>query len=193
MEKNSVFGELLYIGVVFEKGRYKSSGIWRFSYTRNFKKHIKLLVRVAECMQNQFDVETDNIILRKVCCEIQSDKVLNKYYPFYKEVNEVNYDGTMITECQDSNQHIEIINLILKLLEDILIELDKGTKKDKEKIGRIIFVLHNLPRVYLREKANTLCMLGQKGITLDEAFAYSKSWMDEDMLSCYEQFFVCST
>lgn len=193
MEKYSVFGEILYIGFVLEKGRCKSSGIWGLSYTRNLKKHIKLLERVAECMQNRFDVEADNILLREVCHELQADKVLKKHYPFHKVLDKINHDENMITECQESNQHLEIILLIRKLLEDILTELDKGIKKDKKRIGRMIFALHNLPRVYLREKASTLFMLGQKGITTKDAFSYSKSWMDENMLSCYEQFFVSAT
>lgn len=190
MEKNSVFGEILYIGFVFEKGRCKSGGIWKNSYIRNLKKHIKLLEKVVECMQKQFEIEEDNILLRKVCHEIQTDKVLKKYYPFNKVINKINICETLITNCQEDNQHIEIINLMLKLIEDILVELDKGLRKDKEKITRMIFSLHNLPRVYLSKNENTLCLLEQNGITPEEAFEYSKLSMDENLLLKYKHFFV---
>ena len=76
------------------------------------------------------------------------------------------------------------------MLEDILVELDKGMRKDKEKIAKIIFSLHNLPRVYLKKGTDTLCMLNQNGISSEEALLYSKLSMDENMLSIYEHFFT---
>ena len=74
---------------------------------------------------------------------------------------------------------IKIIIFINKLLEDVLFELDRGLKKDKEKIGRLLFSLHNLPRVYLDKEAYTLCSLGQEGITVDNALEYSKMILEK--------------
>lgn len=54
----------------------------------------------------------------------------------------------------------------------------------------MLFLLHNLPRVYLGKEADTLCLLRMPGITPEDAFAYSKLSMDEDMLSSYRDFFV---
>ena len=192
MEKNSVFGELLYVGLVFEKGRCKSNGIWKHSYIKNLKKHIELLKRIAKCMQGQFSLEEDNLLLMEVCHEIQYDRELKKYYPFSIVFDGTNINKALITDCKDENKHIEIIDLIIKLLEDVSYELDKGLRKDKEKISRMIFSLHNLPRVYLSKEENTLCSLGQAGITSDEALEYSKLSMDESMLSSYKHFFIHS-
>ena len=150
IEKNAVFGELLYVGLVFEKGRYRSNGIWKYAYSKSFKKNISLLREIAQCMQKEFKKEEDNIFIRKI----------------YNE--------------------IKIIIFINKLLEDVLFELDRGLKKDKEKIGRLLFSLHNLPRVYLDKEAYTLCSLGQEGITVDNALEYSKMSMSKEMLSNYK-------
>ena len=189
MERNSVLGELLYIGLLFEKGRCKGRGIWKHSYTKSLKKHVELLKKIAEQMQGQFQIEEDNIYLINVCNEIQNDRELKRYYPFDK-VPTIGKKESKITGCEDENRHIEIISLIINLLDDILLELDKGLRKDKEKICKMIFSLHNLPRVYLNKKEQTLCSLGQDSITSDEALEYSKLSMDEDMLSNYGQFFT---
>lgn len=189
MERNLVFGELLYIGLLFEKGRYKGRGIWNHSYTKSLKRHVELLKKIAEQIQGQFQLEEDNIFLIKVCHEIQNDKELKRYYPFDGVLIIGGKEGKIIG-CKDENRHIEIINLIIKLVDDILLELNKGLRKDKEKIGKMIFSLHNLPRVYLNKEEKTICLLGQDGITSDEAFEYSKLSMDENMLSNYRQFFT---
>ena len=190
MEKNSVLGELLYIGFVFEKGRCKPSGIWKRSYTRSLKWHMELLKQATECMQKTFQLKCDNDFLKKMCHEIQMDAVLKKHYPFRDVIHETGTCEAIITYCQDEKRHIEIINLMLRLLADILAELDRGFRKDKEKICNMLFALHNLPRVYLSKEADTLCLLGMHGITPEDAFAYSKLSMDEDMLSSYREFFV---
>lgn len=75
MEKNSVLGELLYIGFVFEKGRCKHSRIWKRSYTKSLKRHIELLKQATECMQKPFQIKDDDDFLKKMCHEIQMDTV----------------------------------------------------------------------------------------------------------------------
>lgn len=188
MEKNSVFGELLYIGLVFEKGRFKSRGLWKIKYIKNMKKHLKLLLKLAECIKEEFRLEEDNNILKIICDKIKCDNELKKYYPFAFTFNELDLNDMMITSCKSENKHIEIINLIIKLLQDGLAELNMGLKKDKKKIGEIIFSLHNLPRVYLNKEGNTLCLLQQEGITVNEALEYSKLSMGEEMRLKYRQY-----
>lgn len=187
IEKNAVLGELLYKGFVCEKGRCKSHGVWKRTYTKSLKKHINLLNEIAICMQKKFEKEEDNIFLRKIYNEIQCDDVLRKVYQSNKAVDELNMKKFVITDCNNENKHIKVITLILKLLEDVSFELDKGLKKDKEKISRLLFSLHNLPRVYLNEEVYTLYSLGRSGIEIDDALKYSKAWMNEEMLHVYKE------
>lgn len=142
MEKNAVFGELLYIGLVFEKG--------------------------------------DN--------KIQCDNVLKRAYSFNASID-LNKRNYLITVCNSNNEHVKIIELMIKLLENILFELDKGFRKDKEKIHRLVFASHNLPRVYLSKGEYTLCLLGQEGINVETALEYSKMSMSEEMIADYKSYF----
>ena len=137
-------------------------------------------------MQKEFKKEEDNIFIRKIYNEIKCDNILTVAYPFNKVINDTNMENFIITDCNNENKHIKIIIFINKLLEDVLFELDRGLKKDKEKIGRLLFSLHNLPRVYLDKEAYTLCSLGQEGITVDNALEYSKMSMSKEMLSNYK-------
>lgn len=189
MEKNAVFGELLYVGLAFEKGRYKSKGIWNLSYYKSLKSHIELLREIAKCMQKEFNMENDNYFLRKVYYQIQRDAILNKVYPFKISIDGINKRNCFITACNSDSGYVKLIKLIIELLESVLFELGKGLKKDKEKICRLIFALHNLPRVYLGKEMCTLCLFGQGGIDLDTALEYSKMSMDEEMKVCYKHYF----
>lgn len=190
VEKNSVFGELLYIGLVLEKGRFKSSGLWTIKYKKNIKKHIKILMKLAKCIKDEFEIEEDNNSLKKICIEINCDYELRKYYPFKFTIDELCLKDKIITSCKNENRHIEIIIIVIKLLEDFLSELNKGFKKNKKKIGEIIFSLHNLPRVYLNKEENTLCSLHQDGITVNEALEYSILSMGVEMRLKYSNFLI---
>lgn len=188
MEKNSVFGEILYVGLVFEKTRCKSSGLWKRSYVRNLYKHIDLLKKVAYCLQEPFSIEKDNGVLKEVCLKIKNDIKLKNYYPIREGFSE-NMHKDIITDCDENLSNPIIIEFVIRMLEDLSAELKKGFHKDKEKICKLIFSLHNLPRVYLRKNNTTLCMLCQDGITTDLAITYSKLCMDEEMKRKYENFF----
>lgn len=190
MEKNAVLGELLYIGLVFEKGRCKSKGIWKRVYIQSLKKHIQLLKEVAECMQKPLCMVDDNLLLSRVLQEIHADEILRKYYPFCESKCGSDCSASMITYCQDEKIYIKITDLTIKLFDDIILELDKGFKRDKEKIIRMIFAAHNLPRVYLNEDEKTLFLLRQHAISPEDAFMYSKLSMDNKLLSKYNQFFA---
>ena len=70
IEKNAVWGELLYRGFVWEKGRCRSSGLWKYTYIKSLKKHINLLNEIAMCMQKEFAKEEDKGLKkdkRKIC------------------------------------------------------------------------------------------------------------------------------
>lgn len=190
MEKNAVFGELLYIGLVFEKGRCKRSGIWNSSYIKSLKIHIGLLIEIAKCMQKELSIEKDNYLLKTIYYEIKSDSILKNTYHFYGVIDGLDETNYLITVCKSKNEYKKIAEFIIRLLGDILSELDKGFRRDKEKICKLIFALHNLPRVYLSMEEPTLCLIGQRGIDLDDALNYSKMSMDDEMIVCYKNYFA---
>ena len=103
-------------------------------------------------------------------------------------VDELKMKNFVITDCNDENRHTKILALILKLLEEVSLELDKGLKKDKRKICDLLFSLHNLPSVYLSRGVSTLFELRGAGIGENDALQYSKGWMNEEMLCIYEDY-----
>lgn len=94
----------------------------------------------------------------------------------------------IITECREENKCNEIVDFLNELLGDILLELGKGIRKDKQKIIKMIFSAHNLPRVYLSKNISTLCLMGRYGIGPEEALKYAKLSMDEGMMIKYNSF-----
>lgn len=188
MEKYSVLGELLYIGFVCEKGRCKSSGIWKRSYMESVKKNVSILKWITECMLDVFDIENDNLLLRNICNELKFDKTLGYVYPFFEILIILVIDKNIITECKKENEHKEVIQLIDKMLDDISHELNKKFKKNKKLIKRLFFALHNLPRVYLN--TDDLLRPSHKRMGIDSATAieYCKSSMDLYMLWKYEEY-----
>lgn len=189
IEKNAVFGELLYMGLVYEKGRCKSNGLWKHGYSKSLKKHINLLKEIVICMQNEFEKEEDNIFLRNIYNEVYCDNVLKKVYAFNESSDKLIMKRFIITDCSDENKHLDVIVLIHKLLEEVSLELDKGLRKDKKKISRLLFSLHNLPRVFLNKEADTLYSLGNAGIEVDDAIRYARMSMDKELLCKYKKFF----
>ena len=185
MEKNSVLGELLYIGLVCEKGRAKSSGIWGYSYKKSVKRHVEILKKITKCMQDEFNVENDNAFLRRVCLEINCDKTLRRCYPLKEMLSELVSGQNIITTWKEENKHVEIICLIDKMLEDILMELKKKVGKDKERISNLMHALHNLPRVYLNTEDVLRPPHEKFGIDSETAMKYCKLGMDENMLKTY--------
>ena len=111
IEKNAVFGELLYVGLVFEKGRYRSNGIWKYAYSKSFKKNISLLREIAQCMQKEFKKEEDNIFIRKIYNENKCDNILTVTYTINKVINDKNMKNFIIINFNNENKLSEFINL----------------------------------------------------------------------------------
>ena len=139
-------------------------------------------------MKNSFQAVEDNILLKKVCNEILDDEILKKHYPFCSFEEVIKSNKKIITECREENKYNEIVDFINQLLGDILLELGKGIRKDKQKIIKMIFSAHNLPRVYLSKDISTLCLMGRYGIGPEEALKYAKLSMDEGMIIKYNSF-----
>ena len=104
MEKNAVFGELLYIGLVFEKGRCKRSGIWNSSYIKSLKIHIGLLIEIAKCMQKELSIEKDNYLLKTIYYEIKSDSILKNTYHFYVVIDGLDETNYLILNYSRNNR-----------------------------------------------------------------------------------------
>ncbi len=139
-------------------------------------------------MQNEFDMENDNMLLRCICVWSKEDKRLEHVYPLDEMLTLFALNKNIITESKKENEHYEIVRLIDKILEDVQIELNKKIRKNKELTAHLLFALHNLPRVFLN--SDDLLRPSHRRMEIDSptAIEYCKSWMDTNMLQTYKDY-----
>jgi len=191
LEKYSLFGELLYLGFVCEKGRCKSSGFWKLRYKRILHKHIVLLSKLIQCILVSEISDNDALILKKFIESIQTEKDIIKYYPInedtMKKLQDSNY--SIITSI-DSDRCNNNINLLMNdITTEILELLDHKFFLNKKRIAMLIRAIHNLPRVYLGKGLHTLCNIEQPAIDYKAALEYSFNNMDEDTRQRYRKYY----
>lgn len=190
MEKYTTLSELLYVGLVFEKGRCKSSGVWKMSYRKSLLNHIELLYKIAICMISDSTLEEINSLLQDILTQIKKNSILRLHYPITAHSISIwEKDEWIITYVEKRNDCIGVYNLMVYLLEDLLTELKKTFRKDKKRVSMIITSLHNLPRVSLDASYETLCNLKMDGVSPGEVLEYANLSMDSDAKIRYQQFF----
>lgn len=188
MDKISVFGELLYIGLVAEKGRCKSKGIWKYGYKRNLYIHMTMLCKICECIQEETVSDKDSIILREFLKFWKTESDIRRFYPIKPQaLEELMLKEFEIFEAFDKKKYNgSISRLMSAMIKDVLELLDKGIFVNKSKISMLLKALHNLPRYYLGRNIHTLCELSQPSIEYEEAIEYSLQNMDEEARQKYQ-------
>lgn len=83
MEKYSLFGELLYIGFVCEKGRCTSGGLWKWGYKKILNKHVMLLKQMIQCILINEVTYNDAFVLKKFVELIKNENGIGRYYPMH--------------------------------------------------------------------------------------------------------------
>lgn len=193
MEKYSLFGELLYIGFVCEKGRCKSSGLWKWGYKRILYKHIVMLKQIIQCILLEGITDQDVSVIKKFIELAQTERDIGKYYPISEHMinllQECNYSIINSVDPKKCNNNIN--HLMDEITSEILKLLDKGIIVNKKKLSMLIRAVHNLPRVYLGNDKQTLCSLEQPAIDFRDAIEYSFSNMDKDTKQKYGQYYQC--
>lgn len=168
-----VIGELLYIGIVAEKGR--CYGVrWKYGYKEILKRHIFALNELQKCLQSADDkiayAEINNFL--KVCDSISE---IGKFYNFsYKQVEGL----------RNGKEYCKVNRLINRLFVDLEKEIRRPYIR-KRRVYDILCALHNLPRVYLGKNKKTLCNLEYDAISEQDAIEYALSNMNSKMKKEY--------
>lgn len=89
MEKYAVYGELLYLGYVYEKGRCPSGGFCKCGYKKRLYTHMILLKNIILCMLNADVTKSDMQMIKQFAVFIVEEDEIGKYYPVSKEVKEL--------------------------------------------------------------------------------------------------------
>lgn len=171
-----MFGELLYLGLHYEKG-YVPTGFWSRKYRKSLVLHLECLQMLCHQLSVRKVDENDNIILKMFYSRIAGDKRLKARYYYNEEAVEmlVSHDFTIIDDYNDGKNDKRITQLIAKMLEDLLLEL-AAKKIDRDKIAKQLHNLHNLPRAYLWVACDSpygMTLYRGLGISSDLALKYT--------------------
>ena len=174
MNIQDVIGELLYIGIVAEKGRcYKK--IWRFGYKRILYKHVAALNKLQKCLLLT-DEKSVNAAIGNFIAVCKENFEIGKFY---------NFSDQEIGELHIGINSIVVNRLMDQLFLDLMIEIKK-TYIQNRKVYDLLCALHNLPRVYLGKHKETLCGLKQEAISEQDAIEYAFDNMNTDMKKKYQ-------
>ena len=171
----NVAGELLYIGLVAEKNRSSSSGLWKVGYKKTLRKHIIALNELQKCLDSS-DIDASCNRINKFIEVCEADQEIGKCYPprSYQRIDEAEIGQ----KCKRVNQ------LISELFSDLLTEMEK-TFTNKRQVHQLLRALHNLPRVYLGRNAETICNSKHNAIPETWALKFAAMNMNDEMKRKY--------
>lgn len=174
MNIQNVIGELLYIGIIAEKGRCYGTR-WKFGYKRTLRRHIIALNELQKCLQSH-DEKVVYTVIEKFVEVCNENHEIGKFY---------NFSNKQIGEIYLGKSNKIVNQLINEIFLGLLTEIKKPCIR-KRKVYDLLCVLHNLPRVYLGKDKETLCELKQEAISEQEAIEYAFDNMSSDMKKKYQ-------
>lgn len=174
----NVMAELLYIGIVAEKGRcYRF--IWKCGYKKTLKKHINALHSLQRSLQSD-EIRQKKEAVNRFVTVCRQNKEFGKYYDNAFKVLHV-----CKIEEPFSEHYLKTDKLLDALFSDLLEECNQPFSSHK-KVYSLLCALHNLPRVYF--DTNKQGLSGERmPITEGEALEYAYDNMDDSLKSKYKK------
>lgn len=173
--------QILDTGILYEKGR-KSGKLWRIGERKRLNKEVLFWNNLLDFIL----IEENGL----ECSEKLFDSLENlckKYkFPNYERVLEKKRE-LVNSNCifeRRQEEELKIYSLMKCLMKDMQINLD--IYKDKEKVYRILTILHNLPKaMHGQNILNENCNL----VSYEDALLYAQWSMDEKMKQEYKKYF----
>lgn len=178
MYMQDVIGELLYIGIVAEKGRCYGTH-WKYGYKKTLFNHVVELYKLEQCLSSpNLDAISSINSFIKFC---ESNPEIGKFYNF-------SYCSIVKLEIREENDSFDKVNKLIKeLFVDLIKEMNRMFIRKKE-IYDFLSSLHNLLRIYLGFDKDTLCDLRQPAISEEDAVKYAFQNMNEMMKIKYQKY-----
>jgi len=174
MNIQNVIGELLYIGIIVEKGRCYGTK-WKFGYKKTLRKHIIALNELQQCLFSTNTRTVKSAIENFITMCNENDEI-GKFY---------NFSDKNVSELQVGINSPVVNHLMNQLFFDLIAETKKICIR-KRKVYDLLCALHNLPRVYLGKDKETLCGLAQEAISEQDALEYAFNNMNFHMKHKYQ-------
>lgn len=177
----SYYYQILDTGILYEKGR-KIGKRWKIGERKRLREETLFWQGVLELISDEENgVDRSNELFKSL------ERLCKKYkLPNYERVLGKR-DELVNSNCifeKEKDEELKIRNL----LECLLMDLQKNLEiyKDKEKVYRILTILHNLPKaMHGRNILNSSCNL----VSYSEALLYAQGCMDERMKAEYGEYF----
>lgn len=176
----SYYYQILDTGISYEKGRKKGK-LWGIGERKRLREEILFWQSILAFIS---DEEKGNQCSQKLFESL--DRLCRKYnlsnYERILEKKEEIVKSNSVFE-RNKDEEIKICNFMERLLIDMKKSLDE--ERDKEKVYRIMGILHNLPKVmHGRNILNSTCV----SISYKDAINYAKGYMNEGMKKEYAMY-----
>ena len=175
--------QILDIGILYEKGRKKGKR-WEIGERKRLLEESLFWQSLLEFISNEENgIECSDQLFEAL------ERLCKKYkFPNYERVLEKK-DELVSDNCifeRKKDEELKIQGLMKRLIGDMQKYLD--VSKDKEKVYKILMILHNLPKALHGHK-----ILNESGdsISYNDALLYAQGYMDEKMKEEYGKYFDC--
>ena len=171
MKNISAFAELLYVVSNFEKGRVKSSGIWRRKYVKSLKNSLEIMALLTNLISANKEISQDEFhFLQKFIHE--NTGVI---FPGEGNINVLfggkNDFGSLPNAFEDT---IKLMNGIISEIKNLLCARNENYKI---KISYLLRAFHNLPKVFIDPNEGKVFNLDIQSIPHQEAIQYAFSYL----------------
>ncbi len=182
MKKSHLYGEILYIGLVAEKGRVFGQ-LWRSSYRKTLRIHIALWQKIIKRMiVSDYREEDEQLVMEFIeLCKKRNE--IGKYYKTL--IDSFSELEQKVLICAEKVPHSQEEKVIINFMNDLVIELTELLKPrmlgNRNKIYLTIRALHNLPRIFLSNSQAHIYGLNNVASTFHDVIEFSFSNMDQEM------------
>ena len=176
MEVCAVLGELLYIVSNFEKGRYKTEGLWSIRYKTSLRESLFFMLTIVQLIKKDicFSESTRGAI---VCFYKKNINIIFHHSNFNIDVFADVLEKTYI--CSLADEQSCVIGLMEKILYKC-IELQNMRflkHKQKRELSLLLKSLHNLPRAFFDPSKHALCDAYVSALQPREAISFATSYL----------------
>lgn len=173
--------QILDTGILYEKGR-KNGKLWRIGE----RKRLSVEVLFWQSLLDFISLEEKGIDCSKKLFD-NLENICKKYkFPNYERILEKK-EELLNSNCifkRKQDEELKINSLMKCLMNDMQKSLD--VYKDKDKVYRILTILHNLPKsMHGRNVLNENCYI----LSCDDALLHAQGCMDEKMKQEYKKYF----
>lgn len=167
----TVLAELLYVISNFEKGRVKSSGIWKRKYVKSLKNSVEIMSLLTNLISENREISQDEISFLQCFIRENNDVIFldeENLISLFCEKNNLDFSPN---EFED----------ITRLMNDIIFEIKNllltKEKCYKTKISYLLRAFHNLPKVFLDLSDEKVFEHEIQPIAKQEAIEYALSYL----------------